>query len=353
MRTLAALLLPLFFVFTTLAQSGENSAALLKKGIALHDKGDYAGAIKVYDEILKTEPENTEVLYEKSFSLVQQGSFQECADLCADILKRFPDNQYNKEVYVNYGTALDHLKKPEEAIKVYSDGISKYPNHYLLYFNRGITESIIKQKDKAIADFKSSVSLKPTHPTSHMYLSLLMTTSNKIAAMMSLSAFLIIEPTGQRAERALPQLLNLAGSNVTKKDEKNITISLDSKLVDSTIKMEDDYRSAELAMSMLSALGMSKKNKDNVAEKLSETLSTIVSIITERQKADNTTGFYTSFYLPFFKSLKDEGYLETASYIICSSADEKDVKKWLSKNKGKVDEFYSYMRDYKWTVPTY
>lgn len=65
MRTIVAILLPLFFVFTTLAQSGENSAVLLKKGITLHDKGDYAGAIKVYDEILKTEPENIEVLYEK------------------------------------------------------------------------------------------------------------------------------------------------------------------------------------------------------------------------------------------------------------------------------------------------
>lgn len=353
MRTLGAILLPLFFFFTTLGQSGDNPTALLKKGIALHDKGDYAGAIKIYDEILKQEPDNTEVLYEKTFSLIQQASYQECADLCKDILKRFPDNEFNKGVYINYGTSLDHLKKPEEAIKVYSDGIEKYPKAALLYFNRAVTENIYQQTDKAIADLKTSVSLNPTHTTSHLYLGLLMASSNKTAAMMSLATFLLIEPSGQRAERALTQLLNLAGSNVEKKDAKNITISLPSKLVDSTIKMEDDFRSTELAMSMLAALDLSKKDKKNGAEKLSEKLSMIIGMIAERQKENSQSGFYTSFYVPFLKSLKEGGYLETASYIMCTSSDEKDVNKWLSKNKGKVDELYSYIRDYKWTVPTY
>lgn len=353
MRTLGAILLPLFCFFTTLGQSGDNPTALLKKGIALHDKGDYAGAIKIYDEILKQEPDNTEVLYEKTFSLMQQQSYQECIDVCKDILKRFPNNEFNKGVYINYGTALDHLKKPEEAIRVYTEGINKYPKAALLYFNRAVTENISQQTDKAIADLKSSVSLNPSHTTSHLYLGLLMASSNKTAAMMSLATFLMIEPSGQRAERALTQLLNLAGSNVEKKDAKNITISLPSKLVDSTVKMEDDFRSTELAMSMLAALDLSKKDKKNVAEKLSEKLSMIIGTIVERQKENNQSGFYTSFYVPFLKSLKEQGYLETAGYIMCTSSDEKDVKKWLSKNTGKVDELYSYMRDYKWTVPTY
>jgi tetratricopeptide (TPR) repeat protein len=353
MRTLGAILLPLFFFFTTFGQSGDNPTALLKKGIALHDKGDYAGAIKIYDEILKQEPDNTEVLYEKTLSLMQQGNYQECIDLCKELLKRFPDNEYNKAVYINYGTALDHLKKPEEAIKVYSDGINKYPKAALLYFNRAVTENIYKQTDKAIADLKRSVSLNPLHTTSHLYLGLLMASSNKTAAMMSLSTFLLIEPAGQRAERALTQLLNLAGSNVEKKDAKNISISLPSELVDSTIKMEDDFRSAELAMSMMAALDLSKKDKKNVAEKLSEKLSMIVGLITERQKENNQPGFYSSFYVPFLKSLKEGGYFETAGYIMCTASEEKDVKKWISKNKGKIDELYSYMRGYKWTEPTY
>jgi tetratricopeptide (TPR) repeat protein len=353
MRTLVAILLPLLTFFTTLGQSGDNPTSLLKKGIALHDKGDYAGAIKIYDEILKQEPDNTEVLYEKTFSLIQQGSYQECVDLCKDIIKRFPDNEFNKGTYINYGTALDHLKKPEEAIQVYTEGINKYPKAALLYFNRAVTENIYKQTDKAIADLKTSISLNPFHTTSHLYLGLLIASSNKTAAMMSLSTFLLIEPSGQRAERALTQLLNLAGSNVEKKDAKNITISLDSKLVDSTVKMEDDFRSSEVAMSMLAALGFDKKNsKKNVAEKLSEQLSMIIGMISER-KGGNQTGFYTSFYVPFLKSLKDGGYLETAGYLMCTASDEKEVKKWISKNKGKIDELYSYMRDYKWTVPTY
>ncbi len=74
-----------------------------------------------------------------------------------------------------------------------------------------------------------------------------------------------------------------------------------------------------------------------------------VSIITESDKEKKRTGFFTSFYLPFFKKLKEENKLETASYIISSSSEEKDIKKWLSKNSGNVNEFYEWLKSYEWS----
>ena len=55
-------------------------------------------------------------------------------------------------MYSNYGTALDYLQKPDEAINIYSEGIKKFPADYNLYFNRGVTEYTQKDIEKATED---------------------------------------------------------------------------------------------------------------------------------------------------------------------------------------------------------
>ncbi len=77
----------------------------------------------------------------------------------------------------------------------------------------------------------------------------------------------MIEPTGQRAERALAVLGKLSGANVEKTGKNNITISLPSAMVDTTLKMEDDFRSADMAISMLTALDMEEKEKKRMGQK--------------------------------------------------------------------------------------
>jgi len=46
----------------------EEHAALIKKSVALHDEGDYDGAIKTYQEILRENPDDVSAQYELGFS---------------------------------------------------------------------------------------------------------------------------------------------------------------------------------------------------------------------------------------------------------------------------------------------
>ena len=48
------------------ASAQKTTEELIKEGIALHDKGDYEGAVALYDEVLKTSPDHTMALYEKA-----------------------------------------------------------------------------------------------------------------------------------------------------------------------------------------------------------------------------------------------------------------------------------------------
>jgi tetratricopeptide (TPR) repeat protein len=344
MRTLIAVLLIIFPFLATLGQTDDAIASSMKAGIALHDKGDYEGAIKIYNDVIKKDPHFFLAWYEKSLSLLSAGKYQDCADLSREILKQFPTDKEILNVYSNYGTALDYLQKPEEAIKVYSEGIKKFPADYLLYYNRGVTEYSQKDVEKATEDFKKSVSLNPMHASSHLYLAYCMKPSNKVASIMCASTFLILEPTGKRAESGMKLLSGLLGSNVEKKDEKNITISLSPDLLDTKSKKEDDFHITELTLTLGRALDLDESKKDvNIAEKMKAKLD-IIGVIDESKKK----GFFTSFYVPFFKQMHTDSLMRTAAYIMNASADNKDVNSWLEQNKSHVEEFYKWVDNFAW-----
>jgi tetratricopeptide (TPR) repeat protein len=343
MRTLFALLLAAFPFLTSLAQADADIASSMKAGIALHDKGDYEGAIKIYDEVIKKDPHFFLAYYEKSLTLLAAGKYQDCADISKELLKQFPKENELLKVYCNYGTAMDYLEKPEEALKIYSEGIKKFPDNYNLYFNRGVTEYIQKDIEKATEDFKKSVSLNPMHASSHLYLAYCMQKKNKVASIMSISTFLILEPTGKRAESGVQLLASLLGSNVEKKDEKNIVITMSPDMLDTKTKKEDDFHITEVTLTLGSALDLGDKKDLNIAEKMKGKLD-VIGVIDDSKKK----GFFTSFYVPFFKQMHADSLMRTAAYIMYASADDKDVKSWLDQNKSQVEAFYTWVEKFGW-----
>jgi hypothetical protein len=153
-----------------------------------------------------------------------------------------------------------------------------------------------------------------------------------------------LEPTSKRAESSVQLLSRLLGSNVEKKDEKNITISLSPDLLDTKSKKEDDFHLTELTLTFGSALDLGESKKDlNIAERMKEKLD-IIGVISESKKR----GFFTTFYVPFFKQMHTDSLMRTAAYIMSASADNKDVNSWLEQNKSTVGEFYKWVDNFAW-----
>ena len=346
MRTpILSLICLLFFSFSFAQQ--DSLKLLLDQGIALHDQGDYEGAIKKYDEIIRQDDNYSLAYNEKSLSLFQAGKYQESIDLCKIILKKFRDHTENGKVYVNYGSSYDAMGKPEDAIKIYKEGMKKFPDLYLLPFNKAITEYNQKEYEDAIADIKKAVSLKPDHASSHQVLAYCVYSKNKMASVLSLSTFLLLEPDGARAEKNLKLMLKLLGSNVEKKDEKNITISLSPAALDTKDRGEDDFHMAELMISMRSALDYDDKYKDlPPAQALKDKLEMLV--VGDDGKNTGKKGFFRIFYIPFLTKMKTDSLLETACHIMYTSSRDAANTQWLADNKSKVDDFTKWMAAYKW-----
>jgi tetratricopeptide (TPR) repeat protein len=337
----------LSFVFCIVAYS-QTADKLISEGIALHDKKDLEGAIAKYDAALKIEPTNCAAMYEKSLSLMEMKRYNDSEALLKKVLEDCKDAEYRRLSYVNYGTLLDYQKEPKKSIKVYEKGIKEFPDNYLLYFNKGITQLGIGDEEDAMESFKNAATRNPYHASSHNALARMVAGENRIPAILALVDFLLIESKGKRAEGNLELLNKLIMRGVQKTGEKSTTITLDAGMLDKKKKKDDDFSTAEFMLSLLAA---SNDVPDSLGAKtegdrLSYKLQMLINIIDEEDKKDK--GFFKNFYVPFFKEMKKNDLVTIASHIILSSSGDKAIDDWLKENKDDVEGFYRWFENYKW-----
>ena len=299
------------FCAAGLARAQEDSLhTLLLEAVALHDKGDYDGALRLYDQVIARDPERLLAWYEKSLTLLVAKRYEACIDLCKEVLNKFKEGDELDNIYVNYGSALDAAGKPDDAIRIYSQGIRQY-NHYLLFFNRGITEFMNKKNADAISDFQQTLLLKPLHASSHQYLSYAVYGQNKVASMMGLVIFLVIESNTTRSDKNLKILQDLFSSN---------------------------------ALSSATDFNDTLKQFMTPADKMKKKLGIFADINTFEEK-----GFFTQFYVSFFRAMQEAGHLETAANLILARSNDDQVKQWLSSHQEKLNAFSQWLQEYKWT----
>jgi tetratricopeptide (TPR) repeat protein len=334
--------LPLIALFGTLCCVAQGPDPMIQRGVKLHDEGKFEEAIATYDSAIASDANNYLAYYEKSLSLMKWGKFRESIDLSEWALKKFPDGEENSSFYINSGTCWDLLKNPQKALDVYEEGIKKYPEAALLYFNKAITlynTGKIRETETAL---EKSIRYNPYHASSHQVMAVLKSQSNRSYSLLAGLFFMVIEPTGQRAEGRLQLIEAAIGANVEKKDDKSITVNV--SLPDEKNKQPNDFSTMEMIMSMSVALDHDEKNKNETRpERMQRILETAFGVLSEQEKGG---GFGWEFYVPFFKDLKKQGYLETYCHVLYASADDEVNDKWLKDNSGKVEDYLEWTASY-------
>ncbi len=342
-------LLFLLLFSSVYAQNPEEAEKLVEAGIVLHDKGDYEGAIKNYDNALSLDKDNLFALIEKSLTLSSLNKFDEVITISKQAIAMHPNSKL-QNIYVTYGNALDHLKKTDEALKVYDEGIQKFPDYYQLYFNKGICYANLNNSSEAVLCFQKSLVINPKHPGSLNAIGIFESNSNRIPAILAFSRFLIVEPQTSRSKKNFENLKGLLMKGVTKTGEKAVTINIDSStLPDSTgVKKENDFSSTDMILSITASLDFDKKNaKKTDAENFIRKIEVICASLEEVKNENN--GFYWNFLAPYFIEMKNKKLIEPFGYIAYVDANTDDVVKWHKKNQDKLDDFYEWSKNYKWS----
>jgi tetratricopeptide (TPR) repeat protein len=329
----------------TPAPSTESQRRLINEGIALHDRGDYNGAIAKYEEVLKESPDNDWALYELAYS------YQLKKDYRKSLEAAYQGAEYKSEnllgFYILIGNNLDELGDAKKAVEVYHKAIKLKPDSHLLYYNLAITYSRLNNVEETKKNLKKALYLNPNHASSHAALATLFARGRyKIPALFAAMRFLIIEPKSARTPPAYKLFSDtLLGGATAGKNPKEINILVDM----GGNKDEGDFGSLDLMLGIVGAAGMTEENKKKTeVERLIDRLDSLLAIVSEGDPGGDRSKFTFRYYIPYFIELKNRKYVEPFAYYVSQSIDLKGVPEWLATNQSRVNEFLNWSRSYQW-----
>lgn len=322
---------------------------LIQAGARLHDQGNYAEAIKIYDRVLQENPTCVMAIYEKTLSLYYAKDYVKMVAAALEGLKYKSD-----EIPLFYGliaNAYDDQGNPEKAVELYKQGIKMLEGDaayktYLasLYYNLGVTNVRQKQLKEARENLKKAVPLSFAYASPHYLLSTVFYQGNyKIPAFLAASRLLSLEINTKRSQSAAQIIKNVMQGGVSQgKNPNEITIGVDFNAP----KDEGDFDSLNLMLGISKAgTGMiAEGTEQSEEERFAGQIDSIVGFLETENKIKST--FVGQNYVPFVVEMKRRGFIKPFAYLVLYHAGSEEARKWLSGNNQKAAEFLAWAKSY-------
>jgi Tfp pilus assembly protein PilF len=323
--------------FASLGQSTVKE--FINKGVALHDEGKYTEAIENYKKALQLEKDNLEANYEIALSYTSMKDHKtaiEYADKLIDSKTDFVGKGYHLK-----GMNLDYMGKPKEAISAFKKGIKNAPDYTTLYYSLAITSYQQKDAETAEEALHNGILKNPLHVNSHRMLGIIKQ-NERPKSLLALYNFLLLEPTGKRANEIYNMVLAQHKIGVEVEDDSNIKIYVD-------LDNHDEFSAAEMMLSMMEASKSLDENKNKSDfELFSENTRSFFKILGELKANEKRKGFWWDYYVNFFYSIaQDDDLYNAYIHYISQDMNYTAVETWLQNNEDKVDRMLDWVEAYK------
>lgn len=330
----------------TATEPTADQKILIQQGIELHDEKNYDEAIKLYQQVLKENPDCDLAIYELAFSYYAKPDFPKALETAYKLV------QYkgNRGV-LGFGllaNIVDDQGNPTKAIEIYQSAIKALegdPAYQTqissLYFNLAVTHTRLKQPKEAREALKTAISYDFKYPSPNYLLAEVFYSSKyKIPALLAAGRFLTLELNTQRSNRARAIFLDIL--KAAEKDEKgNIQIFLDLNAP----KDEGDFGAIELFLGTLTTIKSEKDKNKSEAESFADGVDTLIALLSENKKIAST--FVGKTYLPFMVELKKQGYVKHFAYVILQQNGNAEAEKWLIDSGPKTLAFLNWAKSYQ------
>ena len=145
--------------------------ALLMTAELLEDLERYDLATEVYDTVPRDDPSFHAAELGRAEALRRSGR----EDAAIEVLRQLTESHGELPlIHVTLGDTLRGMERFEESIKPYNDALALIETpeeqHWIVYFARGISHERTGQWDKAEADFRKALELRPEQPQVMNYL---------------------------------------------------------------------------------------------------------------------------------------------------------------------------------------
>lgn len=183
----------------SLARASEPNALL--EALALHQRGMFSDAEKIYDHILLEQPNHADALHYLGLFALQTQRPERSPALLRQAIGL---NQNVAAYHSNLGLVLFSLNQASTAIASYDWAIALQPDYADADYNRAILLSSLRRPDEAVVGYHRVVALRPDHVAAHAGLGReLLRLGRHEAALVSLDTVIALQP--DYAEAVMPE----------------------------------------------------------------------------------------------------------------------------------------------------
>lgn len=319
-KILATTLLLFFCQFCCVfAQSGEKDdvkvqkklepydpISAIEKAEAAFEKEFYRQSLKHYEKIHPNDTLYVGSLLQRVVCIlnIEDGDFQAAIDLCDEGIAI---NEDHLTLFtLNKGVAYNKLERYEDAIKLFEEGIERFPYYSAFYVYKGYNYKDLEQYDKALTAFQEAATMFPFNSEAHTALAVLAMESGALTqAVLSLTTSLLIEPDSPKS------LTVLSGVNDLVSEKQEVKIK--------TLKINNSEESFEDVDQLIqNYIALDAKYK--IPSKLSYPfIKQLYLVLTESDKTQK--GFWTKTYMPIYEKILKNDLFEPFSYLISYSSE--------------------------------
>ncbi|HRH39342.1 MAG TPA: tetratricopeptide repeat protein, partial [Flavobacteriales bacterium] len=290
------------------ARSRRHGYDMLVKGIEQENKDDNEGALKTYALVHRNDSVYEDVLVRRISIMMQTEKVAEALPLCEEGI--VIAGEHLMLFHLSKGACLSELKRYDEAMTTYDRAIALYPGSFRLRYLRALC---LKEKGDHAAAFKAMQDNAVRFPLQR-------------DAHVALANYALNE--GRLSQAALPALMSLVMRWGDKRGEELLIYAdklLDNKFDRASVGLDvgegDVFAEVDLLLENKVAMNKNYKCEPDLNYPLVRQGHLLLHALKDMPASD---GFYSSYYLPFFKKLVASGRFEGFMYhCISNSRDEK------------------------------
>ena len=350
-RLFGILLWALFCLFGTQLSFGQNNReqvlALQRQAIELMDNGDPDQGIVLLRQALTLDPDYWPWTYEMAYAYMVKRDYQKAIKL-AKTLYKYED--CNDLVYQLVGNCYDYLKNPKKALKVYAQGLKRFPDSGALYLEQGVVSGMQGHYDEAVASFEKGISVAPMFPSNYYRAAQFYAYStSKVWSQIYGEIMMNLLPSGDR-NKEMSELLfrnyktgivfSTDSVSVDFYENRPIAITIDMLLAGD---VREPYGAVYEAAMQAAAGGersvdLESLNRirsrwiDEGLKKLDEGANTVL-------KYDNQI---VVPFLEYLRSVRDAGHLEAYNYWVLREGNKTAFGLWVNDNRQKFNDFMKW-----------
>jgi len=325
--------------------SNEKQTSAVREGVALHDRGDFDGAIRKYEAVLAENPSNVLALYEMSYAYTEKKDYKKAVEIA------LRGAQYKSDqlggFYLLVGNNLDLLGETSKAIEVYKKGLKLFPGEGALHFNLAVAYKNAGKLDDAKKSLKASTVANPNHTSSHLLLAVIFfNTGYRTPALLAALRFLTLEPASQRSPTALRIVREVLGGGATpgsNPNEINLSLDLNPK------KDEGDFGSMDMILGLSGALALTEKEKGKTeTQRIAGQLESVLAVLAEQVGKKKQSTYVYQYYVPYFIELKQKGHVEAFVHHALQASGLPGTREWVEANGGRILQFLVWSKGFRW-----